>query len=71
MSPLMEQVFRGTMTIKKGDSYVETLSNVDSPLFKNKSTKYKQLIDSLYSASVVKNAFIESEILSFEGYVIQ
>ncbi|OXA65058.1 uncharacterized protein LOC110843915 isoform X2 [Folsomia candida] len=67
MSPLMEQVFRGTMTIRKGDTYDESLSKLDSSLFKNKSQKYKSLIDSLYSQSVVKNAFIESEILAFDG----
>lgn len=63
----MEQVFRGTMIIKKGDNYQESLSKQDSSLFKEKSKKYKSLIDSLYSASVVKNAFIGSEILAFDG----
>src|SRR5579875_2668422 len=65
----MEQIFRGTMVISKGDSFQKPLAIMDSPSFKDKAQKYKALIDSLYKASVLRNAFLESEILAFDGLV--
>lgn len=60
-------MFRGSITIKKGDTYRRILSDPDSKEFAEGSRKYKDIIDSFYSQSVVKNAYLGSEILAFDG----
>lgn len=65
----MEQMYRGSFTVKSGDTYISPLSSSSSPEFIDRSTKYKNYIDSLYSSSLVKNAFLGSEILAFDGIV--
>lgn len=63
----MEQLYRGSFTVQRGDTYTPNLQNSDSTLFKEKSAKYKGLIDALYSDSILKNAYLGSEILAFDG----
>ena len=63
----MEQLFRGSFTIAKGDTFSEELVNPDSAEFRERASKYKSIIDALYSQSLVKNAFLGSEILAFDG----
>jgi hypothetical protein len=63
----MEQLFRGTLTVDRGDIYTANLGKAETAEFMEKAEKYKSLVDKLYSQSVVKNAFIGSEILAFDG----
>lgn len=57
MSDVMEHIFRGTMTIEKGDTFVESLSKIDSPLFRSKSQKYKGKLkkSGLVNTNLIKN----------------
>jgi hypothetical protein len=63
----MEQTFRGSFTVTGGDVFTEALALPNSSLFKERASLYKNVIDTLYSQSLVKNAYLGSEILAFDG----
>ncbi|ODN05262.1 Enteropeptidase, partial [Orchesella cincta] len=69
LTPPMEQLYRGSFTVKSGDHFISSLAKPESSEFKERSAKYKGFIDTLYSQSLVKNAFLGSEILAFDGVV--
>ena len=67
LTPAMEQVFRGSFLVVRGDTFDNNLTVATSPVFQERATMYKDMIDSLYSQSLVKNAFLGTEILAFDG----
>ncbi|CAG7629725.1 unnamed protein product [Allacma fusca] len=69
LTPAMEQVFRGSFVVVTGDTYDTNLTNQNAALFQERASMYKDMIDSLYSQSLVKNAFLGTEILAFDGLV--
>jgi hypothetical protein len=50
-------MFRGSITIKKGDTYRRICLDPDLTSLLRALEKYKDIIDSFHSQSVVKNAY--------------
>lgn len=60
-----EKVFKGKLVVTRGDDYQGPLDDVLSPEFVRKADFYRNILDTLYRRSWLKENFRQSEILAF------
>ncbi|KAL1464531.1 hypothetical protein WDU94_004165, partial [Cyamophila willieti] len=63
----LELIFDSSFRVVAGDNYNPSLSNVTSNLYKEKSKRYKAMIEKLYNASVLSPAIKYCGVIGFKS----
>jgi hypothetical protein len=63
----MEYTYRGKFRIVDGDWYQPVLADLKSAPFAEKARDYESKIDALFRNSQMKDVYLNSEIITFEG----
>ncbi|XP_014244352.1 atrial natriuretic peptide-converting enzyme isoform X2 [Cimex lectularius] len=62
-----ERVYLGVFRVSKGESFNSALADPHSELFRLTSREYRELINLCFRRSVLRPAFLYSDVLAFDG----